>query len=1039
MGAPLLVRKPLGTSVLGPDGTPTILEQVGSGVVTGFREIPIVGEVFERGLTGSGFFNDADLEGMAKTAKFGPAGQLAEFAAEWTPQLLGGAALWNMGRKLAVGAVGRIAASAIGGVEGATAVRAAALAGAESGEIAPLLTRAMGGQMRQQLANTVLLLRQGAPGVAFENIPKSAILRTAEILGGSSIFGAIETTDALMEGKPFIESVREGAIAAALTAGGEAALTVGAKAIFPGARAVDQGLAAARASGKTRDYFEGVKGRLRTASKEANTELQAALETTANYNRLVNAIGREGADAALGAEVAEARARMVLKSQEIKAIKGQQKTLVKSLAEDPTGFGLLGDVPVGSKRFGAWESGWHSFLLNVAETPEQLAKKLGVSASRTVRALQRAEVHASSMGGTINTKAVQMTERAHLAANVKMPKFDLRGGEGTEWMLEYADVFERGGKSALRNFMAGRGLAREQADSMLEIFEKQFLGDTAALHKALEAAGVEPRQLPGLVPMVMREGVPEEQLIQEFEGFFKKAGLSEADAAGAIGKLFNMDAMRKSGNMFTGHDAIADMLPEKMTLKRALELGAPLENDPVVAWHRYMSGGYKRLAYVNELGPNFELLKVMREAVKAEGGSVGLYNAIVDGALLKGYGSQASRSFAALATNIQTVAKMPFAVIPNSTQWINNLVQWGAKATFHSFGKTARRNTHFAGDLSLEDALRGTGLVDSILAGRRESALDPNFRTPLGWLADAVYSRTGFNFFERNNRHNAGAAVLFDTVRTLTMMAEGRLRGITHNNAVRRLQTANINVKAVLERVARLKADGLDTDGALAQLFSTRKGEFLREVGWRGTQVAQFIPSPTRKPTAWNTPAGRVLTQFQTFSLGSARFVRDHVINEAAQGNFRPLAYATTIYPIAGHLVADARALTKGKPNEETGLDRFLLDVGSVGGFGLAGDMVMATKTGRLAERLVGPTITDIGRYGQFVFNGDSDRMWKEIKQLPLYRAVNNFMLQPLGAVTAASVKALREAEFDATDRYEGTAERELEIQTLSDYGRTQQ
>lgn len=1046
MAAPLLTRKPLGTSVLGPDGTPTILEQIGSGLVTGFREIPLVGEVFDRGLTGSGFFNDADLEGMAQTAKFGPAGQVSEFAAEWIPQLLGGAAVWSAGRKLAVGAVGQIASKAIGGEVGAQAVRAAAMAGAKAGDVAPLLTRMMGGPLQQQLANTVLLLRQGAPGVAFENIPKSAILRTAEILGGNSLYGAVEVGDALLEGKPFVESLKEGGIAFALGAVAETGLTVGAKALLPGAREVDQGLAAARSVGKTQQFFDGVKQGLRTQSRDTQLELQTALQKIGQYNQLVNSAGLTAANAALGGEVAAARVTLTTASQSLKAIKGQQKVLTKSLAEDPTGFGMLGVVPIGGKRFGAWESGWHSFLLAVAETPEQLSKKLGPSAARMMRAFQRAEVHSSAMSGKINTAGLKMNETAHLATNTPLPKFDLRGGQGSKFLLDYAEIFDAAGKgaagrTALRNFAIGKGLGAQQANDLVDMFEKQFVGDVSKLHKALEGVGMKPRLQPSLIPMVIKEGVPEEQLVNDFKTFFKASGMVPGDVAVAVKKLFNLDAMRKRGTMFSGHDAIADLMPQGMTLKRALALGAPLEGDPVIAWHRYMSGGYKRLAYANELGPNFELVKVMRGAVEQEGASVGLYNSMVDGALLRDYGTQASRSFAALATNIQTVAKMPFAFVPNSTQWINNLVQWGAKATFGSFGKTARQNTHFAGTLSMEDAVRGTGLMDSILAGRRESALDPNFRTPLGWLADAVYGAMprplNFNAYEGFNRLNGGGAGLWDGVRTLTMMSEGRLRGIAHQTASRRLQNAGVNVGATLDSISKLKAQGLTSDQALAQIFSQNQGRFLKELGWRSVQTSQFTPSPTRKPTYWNTPAGRVLTQFKTFALGQSRFMRDSVISEAAKGNFKPLAYATSIYPIAGHLVADTRALLRNKPNRETGLDRVLLDFGAVGGYALAGDFVMSIKKGRFAETLVGPTVSDIGRYGQSLFNGDSDKMWKDIQGLPLYNAVTKFFLQPLGAVTAASIQAVRDVEFDATDRYEGAAE--LDVPTLAEYGRTTQ
>lgn len=1009
MGAPLIIQpggpQPAqGLSLGSGDGEYTTLQQVQGGLVTGFREIPVVGWAFGKALQGSGLLSEEQMVGLQQAAASGPVGQVTSLVAEWAPQLLVGGALVNAAKTAALQAVGTIGGAALGGVEGAAALRAAALAGATA-ETAPFLQRIMGGPLGKQLADVVLM----NAGKMLPLTGPPAILRTAEVLANASIFGAFSTSDALLEGKPLVESVEEGARAALLAGGIEGAFTLAAKALLPGARTLDRGMVAAAAKNNP-EYQAFIKGELEGLAidvSKASERMKAASEQLAHIKMWSKELGADEVEKVLGVETAELIAEMQRSKEALRTARAAKRAVTGILNEDaawlPMVSGTLrGSAPIGE---GSREALAQKFLLQYMQTPEQVSKKLGVSGAKLMEALRRAEGEHATSKGAVTTKMLRTAQQAHGVLGVES------GKSGGKFLTEWVDAAQ-GGKGGLRKLAAAKGMSKQQAEEVSDLFFG-MQGEVNALHQELRKVGVEPLPLKGSIPFVLRDDMTEEALGKAIRTSLQKGGLGWEEAEQTAGRI--MGARRGRNRMFDLQDAVNELLPGR-TFGQLVKDGFPIVDDPLVALQTYLGSGYRRVAYARNLGPNEEVAKVLVGAVKREGGSSALAQDMVNAALLKDYGDNAGRLFAAGINNLQVATKMTFAVIPNATQSVLTAVQHGPLQTLRFLAPKGKALTRLPGGQSLDEAVTAVGLNDTILSAYREAYLDPNMRTPLGWLADGIFHYTGFNRVEAWNRKAAAATAMYDTGRTLVMLAEGRLKGATLAKASRRLEAVGLNPEKVSATLRKQMAFGMSPDEAVADLLNVKGGDLLKRVAWRGAQQTQFLPSPSRKPNFWHSPTGSVMFQFKSFALSHARFVRDAVLAEAAKGNPGPLARLLVLAPPSGELVMAARELTGGRGHQEHGLARAAADMAAVGGLGLVSDVAMAARGNRLLSMAAGPTGTDVSRLLESLAGDNStDRIAAHVSRWPAMRAVS-WLKEPLGAVTAGSLSLLREHTATTAD-----------------------
>jgi len=117
----------------------------------------------------------------------------------------------------------------------------------------------------------------------------------------------------------------------------------------------------------------------------------------------------------------------------------------------------------------------------------------------------------------------------------------------------------------------------------------------------------------------------------------------------------------------------------------------------------------------------------------------------------------------------------------------------------------------------------------------------------------------------------------------------------------------------------------------------------LINAGRKISQETQFSTKPGELPQGWETPVGRVVTQFKGFAYKQSGFVKkelQRVASEASKGNFKPLAGALVAYgvgaPLAGEIINDARSLvTNNKRQDNSPLERYLDDIASGSSLGL--------------------------------------------------------------------------------------------------------
>jgi hypothetical protein len=113
------------------------------------------------------------------------------------------------------------------------------------------------------------------------------------------------------------------------------------------------------------------------------------------------------------------------------------------------------------------------------------------------------------------------------------------------------------------------------------------------------------------------------------------------------------------------------------------------------------------------------------------------------------------------------------------------------------------------------------------------------------------------------------------------------------------------------------------------------------------------------------------------------------------------MAYFLSIYPIAGELIGDAKAIVRHKDREESGIARLLSDYTMVGGLGVVSDAFTAARFGRLGDWLFGPTAGDMLGFAENMSRGDVGGILNQVVRQPAYTAYTNLIAVPILTVGA--------------------------------------
>lgn len=604
-------------------------------------------------------------------------------------------------------------------------------------------------------------------------------------------------------------------------------------------------------------------------------------------------------------------------------------------------------------------------LIQFAKAPETTGRELGPAGVKLVQFGQEAEAIATMGKSSVRARLVRLRNDAAQAMGVSAHTARKSG----EWFAPAVEAYERGGIDGVRTFN----------DKLVPIFSEiddymrtqygtiaKLGGEPLLSQNDMTKLGVR-----AFFPQVVDfDQVGKDAFRKRFaEAIARKTGRSIEEATLSADSILSkqLRGLRQFGSI-----DYQRALPGT-TLDKITNLGLPLTKDPWHALERYASALERRIAFGSRFGFKGELRDPMVAAIAAQGGNRELASTVADVFLSRKFYDGAMSRWANNIVNAQMGAKLPLSAIANASQSVNTAFMFGMRRTAKNM-VTALAKEHS------DDVLRGAALGESIVQGMRDPWLEPSANTIMGRFANFSLTAGGFTKVERYNRIVGGAtaeaAFLDDTMRG----AAGRLRGNNLLIARRRWGALGMDFDKIVREAKDAGFEGWATSAA--------GKKSITQAVFAGARATQFISSPSRMPLFWQHPVGRVMMQFHSFSFNQAKFLRDAVLNEAASGNYKPLAGFLSLYPVVGDMVGDVRSLATGRePREFDGMAAYLDNFMYTGGIGLASDAYMAARYGRLEGFILGPTVSDAGMLLERLAQGNVDGLLSDLRRQPIVTA----------------------------------------------------
>ena len=844
-------------------------------------------------------------------------------------------------------------------------------------------------------------------------------------VGGSLGIGALETTNDLFRGKDIQEALATGGKAAALTLTGEAVIG-GLGRMFArgkqGARAaVEKNFRESGAGQAGDDVLSSLDDAIREADQQvkailpvadtatqlerariqAQTVLERASKKKINANAKLKRLKERGLNPKPKLSPADIEAEEALLLRQLSTAETKAKmlrTIRGGLDDAPVSSvpgSYLSDAPIGQHASGllAWPA-LQRLLVQYVKSPETALRQLGVTGMKFLQKVQRAEQRMQA--SLIYTKKQILKSREELAEALGHPlkrtkilgriKPGADDVENEQW-LDVFHEWEVGGEEGLRTYIRSLTASPEKAEKAVKAMQRMDKMMTQPGERLFAMGGPGNYTREQLAKQGVQKYVPK-MLIptpdnEATRRLLHDAGFDEL----AIGKLLQHS---KSGIEEMGTRGLHQVEEMSGSLRdKAHQIGAKvLISDPWDAIQRDALGMHKRIIYGEFLGVapststpgviNPALLAkssrdlgsmVSRDSVKerifrqvrAEGGDVSLFNTIWDITTGSNFYDASMRSLADTVISSQIASKLVYAVIPNLSQSLNSGLRFGMLNTFKQISNIAKSRS-----IPEKAKLEAWGVIDDVPTGVLDdyrlfttSEGVSKFANRANWAARFVMDNTGFSAVEKFNKSVAAHAGLSYFRQTVGKLYVNRKAW----------------VGAELAKHRRAFADwGLDLDDIVRNFDNMTPAQveaIESRVAFQSMQQTQFLSTPSRKPGWWNSPWGRVVTQFKTFAFNQAKLVRDAVISEAGNGNIVPLAQIMSIHPVAGEVVNDARFLFGASDKQKTGIDRYLDNIMAVGGAGLVSDLYRSASAGRLLESVSGPTFSDATRLAQESIQSD--------------------------------------------------------------------
>lgn len=769
-------------------------------------------------------------------------------------------------------------------------------------------------------------------------------------------------------------------------------------------------------------------------------------------------------------------------TQQLNKALRQEKLVDDMLKKNPM-IGWFDDMPIFDS---SGEAVLSKAMLQIAVTPEGVAPRLGLAASRIVNRfrdlnIDQARTHQESV-------AVASAFAARTAKTLGLSPKDVHPDRGHESFVAIHEAYEKfggkiddfvevlqetvlkqGGKhldesealslhkvwSEMED-IANNGFSREMLVEGMPVQRKILEGfedllpldpslkriDKARMAKML---GTTPEQARYMPQVALR--LPKDQL----QAFVAKS-LDEKEFA----QYMSSYSRHRSGLPFAGSLDRSRSLPG--SLKGKLDRGLPMQPNPFKSWQQYVHQINNRSQLGKLVGFTTQEKQItrarMREIVGKENSrfnahgkkiiddhSGEMMDGIFDAATHSSWDEEANRKLASILTSWNIASKLPLGVIPNMAQSVQTATFNGIGATIRGFKRSVGRepndivNNAIASSEQMLDVFsiaHGDGLF-------HDPGLGSMLANALRMSADGVLKWTQFSRVEAFNRVTAANAGL-ERAMELTMRAgqlvpDGKrtLMGAQLTKARRHSRSLGFSLDDIASKMQR--GGFVEINGkTVPKWLTTEEGTtWAMRTAFRAAETTQFVPNALRKPLFWDTPTGRVIFQFKTFALQQFRFIRDQIGREVADGNTDPLLYFMGMAPVAGEIVGDIKNVFKegDLQRNEHGAARFVNNILMVGGAGILSDLWRSAQYEQLLESASGPSVSDgIGILEQLA-RGNYDGVIRDFGRQPGAQVARTFTQTIIGAgyPTVEWIGGKLEVLGDSNDGPVGITRGELQMQ----------
>ena len=171
----------------------------------------------------------------------------------------------------------------------------------------------------------------------------------------------------------------------------------------------------------------------------------------------------------------------------------------------------------------------------------------------------------------------------------------------------------------------------------------------------------------------------------------------------------------------------------------------------------------------------------------------------------------------------------------------------------------------------------------------------------------------------------------------------------------------------------------------------------VNRMAFYGTKKTQFLNRTEDLPYFWQTPFGKIMTQFKSFIYQQFFFLKSVFKNSPSHRDTatRLMTYLASGL-VAGEMAAFLPAVVSGKRREKNPILRPIDSLMLAGGLGIPYDMIRTASQGRLsaAEFVMGPSLGAMTRmFGDYggafrkslrAFSEGKDPDWSEIAGQPI-------------------------------------------------------